>query len=73
MRQLATSVLSCFQAPFILEGHEVYISASLGLCSYPQDGQDVETLLKNSDLAMYSAKEQGEMLHVSLQMSYARK
>ncbi len=59
MRQLATSVLSCFQAPFMLEGHEVYISASLGLCSYPQDGQDVETLLKNSDLAMYSAKEQG--------------
>ncbi|MGQ0452335.1 EAL domain-containing protein, partial [Bacillus sp. SS-TM] len=56
---LATSVLSCFQAPFMLEGHEVYISASLGLCSYPQDGQDVETLLKNSDLAMYSAKEQG--------------
>lgn len=59
MKQLATSVLSCFQAPFILEGHEVYISASLGLCSYPQDGQDIETLLKNSDLAMYSAKEQG--------------
>ncbi len=46
MSQLATSVLSCFQAPFMLEGHEVYISASLGLCSYPQDGQDVETLLK---------------------------
>ena len=64
MRQLATSVLSCFQAPFILEGHEVYISASLGLCSYPQDGQDVETLLKNSDLAMYSAKEQEEMQRV---------
>lgn len=59
MRQLATSVLSCFQAPFMLEGHEVYISASLGLCSYPQDGKDVETLLKNSDLAMYRAKEQG--------------
>ena len=53
--------------------YEVYISASLGLCSYPQDGQDVETLLKNSDLAMYSAKEQGETLRVSLQMSYARK
>ncbi|WP_145451702.1 diguanylate cyclase domain-containing protein, partial [Staphylococcus hominis] len=33
LRQLATSVLSCFQAPFMLEGHEVYISASLGLCS----------------------------------------
>ncbi|MGE6598667.1 putative bifunctional diguanylate cyclase/phosphodiesterase [Bacillus proteolyticus] len=59
MGQLATSVLSCFQAPFMLEGHEIYISASLGLCSYPQDGKDVETLLRNSDLAMYSAKEQG--------------
>ena len=73
MSQLATSVLSCFQAPFMLEGHEVYISASLGLCSYPQDGLDVETLLKNSDLAMYSAKNKVETLHVSLQMSYGRK
>ena len=40
MMQLATSVLSCFQAPFMLEGHEVYISAVvLGLCSYPQDAK----------------------------------
>ncbi|KFM99554.1 diguanylate cyclase domain protein [Bacillus clarus] len=59
MRQLSTSILSCFQAPFILEGNEVYISASLGLCSYPRDGKDAENLFKNSDLAMYSAKEQG--------------
>lgn len=59
MQKLATSILSCFQAPFMLDGHEVYMSASLGLSSYPQDGQDVDTLLKNADLAMYSAKEHG--------------
>lgn len=57
--QTANSILSCFQAPFILQGNEVYISASLGFCSFPKDGEDIDTLLKHSDLAMYNAKEKG--------------
>lgn len=57
--QAASSILSCFQAPFILQGNEVYISASLGVCSFPKDGEDIDTILKNGDLAMYRAKEQG--------------
>lgn len=57
--QIANSMLSCFQAPFILQGNEVYISASLGFCSFPKDGKDIDSLLKHSDLAMYRAKEQG--------------
>ncbi|MGG2093728.1 EAL domain-containing protein [Bacillus sp. S13(2024)] len=59
LQQLASLILSCFQEPFILDGNEVYVSASLGICSYPKDGEDIEVLLKNADLSMYSAKEQG--------------
>ncbi|CAG9613066.1 hypothetical protein BACCIP111899_02261 [Bacillus rhizoplanae] len=59
LQQLAGSILSRFQEPFILDGNEAYVSASLGVCSYPKDGEDIESLLKNADLSMYSAKEQG--------------
>lgn len=59
LQQLVSSILSCFQVPFILEGNEVHVSVSLGVCSYPKDGRDIESLLKHADISMYSAKEQG--------------
>jgi diguanylate cyclase (GGDEF)-like protein/PAS domain S-box-containing protein len=40
-------------------GHDVYLSASIGVGVYPLDGQDAETLLRNADLAMHHAKRQG--------------
>jgi EAL domain-containing protein (putative c-di-GMP-specific phosphodiesterase class I) len=39
---------------------EVRVTASIGICTYPDDGADAATLLKNADLAMYRAKEQGK-------------
>lgn len=45
--------------PLVLGGQEVVISASIGFCCYPEDGQDVDTLLRNADTAMYRAKQQG--------------
>jgi predicted signal transduction protein with EAL and GGDEF domain len=45
--------------PFLLAGHEVHISASIGIACYPQDGDDAETLLRHADAAMFLAKEQG--------------
>ena len=45
--------------PLTIEGRELNITFSAGISIYPQDGQDVETLLKNADTAMYRAKEHG--------------
>jgi EAL domain-containing protein (putative c-di-GMP-specific phosphodiesterase class I) len=45
--------------PFVIEGHEIHVSGSLGLALHPEDGNDAEMLLKNADAAMYHAKELG--------------
>ncbi|MHB8482204.1 MAG: diguanylate cyclase domain-containing protein [Nitrospiria bacterium] len=41
---------------FQIEGHEIFMTASIGISLYPRDGEDIETLLKNADTAMYHAK-----------------
>ena len=45
--------------PVRLEGHDLRLTSSLGVASYPDDGMDVDTLLANADAAMYRAKELG--------------
>jgi diguanylate cyclase (GGDEF)-like protein len=45
--------------PIMIEGKELHVTCSAGIAIYPQDGGDVDTLLKNADAAMYRAKEQG--------------
>ena len=53
-------ILDSMRPPFYLNGHETFISTSIGISIYPSDGQDVETLLKHADTAMYRAKERGK-------------
>ena len=57
--ELATRLLESFNTPFALDGHEVFVSASIGIATFPEDGHDLESLLKNADLAMYQAKKRG--------------
>jgi len=57
--RVAEKILACFRHPFEAGGRELYISASLGVSLYPHDGRDAETLVRNADIAMYRAKEQG--------------
>jgi diguanylate cyclase (GGDEF)-like protein len=57
--EISTKILKCFHEPFHLEGQDFYVKASLGIALAPYDGEDVETLLKNADAAMYRAKQQG--------------
>jgi diguanylate cyclase (GGDEF)-like protein len=56
----AQRVQSLFYAPFLIEGQHFYSSASIGIALYPNDGGDVESLLKCADAAMYHAKSEGK-------------
>jgi diguanylate cyclase (GGDEF)-like protein/PAS domain S-box-containing protein len=57
--KVARRILDVLREPFDLDSHEVYVTASIGISLHPGDGEDVETLLKNADTAMYHAKEKG--------------
>ena len=57
--RVAQKVVDALAAPFDLDGHEAYISVSLGISLYPDDGDNAEALLKNADTAMYQAKASG--------------
>jgi diguanylate cyclase (GGDEF)-like protein len=52
-------IISRVAEPIELDGQELLVTASAGISMYPQDGPDVETLLKNADAAMYRAKDKG--------------
>lgn len=56
---VATKLIAQLKQPFVIEGRDVRISSSIGIVSYPQDGEDQDTLLGHADVAMYFAKEQG--------------
>ncbi len=56
---VARKLIECVAAPFKVQDHETVMSASIGICFYPRDGGDIETLLRQADIAMYRAKEQG--------------
>ncbi len=57
---VAKKLIGLFSTPFLLMGHELYITASIGIALFPSDGDTVDALLKNADAAMYHAKEQGK-------------
>jgi diguanylate cyclase (GGDEF)-like protein/PAS domain S-box-containing protein len=56
---LARRILATMIPPFSFDGHEITVSASIGIAVYPNDGTDFDNLLKNADSAMYYAKDQG--------------
>jgi diguanylate cyclase (GGDEF)-like protein len=55
----AQKILAALTAPHLIDQLELHVSVSIGISTYPDDGQDAETLLKNADSAMYHAKESG--------------
>ena len=58
--RVAQKVLECLSHPFQLNESEVYIGASIGITTYPEDGSSAEVLIKHADTAMYHAKAQGK-------------
>jgi diguanylate cyclase (GGDEF)-like protein/PAS domain S-box-containing protein len=57
---VAAKLLAEIRQPTRIEGHDIHISGSVGISLFPDDAEDVESLLKNADLAMYRAKELGK-------------
>jgi len=56
---VAQKVVDSFGKPFVIRGHTFDMSTSIGVSIYPEDGETMEALFKNADIAMYHAKEQG--------------
>ncbi|WP_114972121.1 EAL domain-containing protein [Rhodoferax ferrireducens] len=60
---ISEKVLECLRLPFQLAGQSVHISASIGIAIYPVDGESIEELIRNSDIAMYHMKAEGKNGH----------
>lgn len=57
---IAQKILESVMQAVAIKGQELYITTSIGISIYPFDGQNMQTLIKNADLALYRAKEQGK-------------
>ena len=57
--KVAANILEAFSKPFVFDGHELHVTTSIGIAMYPEDGEDGDALMKNADIAMYRAKDQG--------------
>lgn len=57
---IANKIVNCFQEPFHLENQDYFLTTSVGVAVYPADGQTPDMLIKNADIAMYKAKENGK-------------
>lgn len=57
--QLAGKVIAEFQKPLMIEGYELYSTASMGITMFPMDGEDSDAMIKNADIALHKAKELG--------------
>ncbi|HJV03453.1 MAG TPA: EAL domain-containing protein [Burkholderiaceae bacterium] len=62
-KSIADKFLECLHKPFDLDGHEVHISASIGIAIYPSDGETIDELLRHADIAMYQVKALGKNGH----------
>jgi diguanylate cyclase (GGDEF)-like protein/PAS domain S-box-containing protein len=55
----ADKMLEVLRAPHRIDDHDLHVTASIGVVTYPEDGEDCETLLRHADFAMYDAKDNG--------------
>jgi diguanylate cyclase (GGDEF)-like protein/PAS domain S-box-containing protein len=57
---VAQKLLAAFEAPVLIDAHELRVGLSIGISVFPQDGSDTETLLRLADIAMYRTKQAGQ-------------
>ncbi|HEX2643923.1 MAG TPA: EAL domain-containing protein [Thermoanaerobaculia bacterium] len=63
VQHIAERLLAVIRRPFSIQTREIYMTASLGVSRFPEDGDEAEDLLKKADVAMHRAKEQGRDRH----------
>ena len=56
VQSLIDKIVECIEEEIEVEGQHLYVGASIGVALYPQDGEDIETLIRHADIAMYAAK-----------------
>ena len=59
IESIAKRILSAIKRPFTVDGHELYLTTSIGISVYPSDDEDLDNLVKKADIAMYHAKKSG--------------
>jgi diguanylate cyclase (GGDEF)-like protein len=59
IESIASRIFKSINRPITYDNHEIYLSCSMGVCVYPNDGSSIEQLIKLADLALYHAKENG--------------
>ncbi|WP_419796882.1 MAG: EAL domain-containing protein [Terasakiella sp.] len=57
--KVAQRIVEAFSDPFIVDQQNLFVTASLGISVFPDDGEDTETIIKNADVAMYRSKDAG--------------
>ena len=55
----ATKLIEAMAEPYLIDGHRLYVTVSIGVSIFPDDGRDIEALVRNADTAMYHAKKRG--------------
>ncbi|HSG33328.1 MAG TPA: EAL domain-containing protein [Sphingomonadaceae bacterium] len=69
VERVAESIIENLSLPYEVEHHTLYVGASVGSAIGPRDGQTVETLMRNADLALYRAKDEGGSAHCTYEPS----
>jgi diguanylate cyclase (GGDEF)-like protein/PAS domain S-box-containing protein len=60
---LAQRIIAAIDEPLVIDGYEQFLTTSIGIAIFPDDGDDADTLIKHADVAMYRAKERGRNTH----------
>ena len=57
--KIVRKIMQSFRKPFVVTGHELHITTTIGISIYPDDSKEIDTLFRYADIAMYHAKEKG--------------
>ena len=60
---LAQRIIAAIDEPLLIDGYEQFVTTSIGIAIFPNDGDDADALIKHADVAMYRAKERGRNTH----------